>query len=151
MAARPAELLSTPSFHTVFTVPHALNALLLGNKRPRLSLLLRAVSQTLLQFGQQHLHGQFGATLVLHTWAQTLNAHCHLHCLVPAGAGAEDGTRWVPTQPRFLFPGQALSTVFRAKCLAALRQAHRQEAWGYPQELAQGRSPAGFTSRLDQL
>jgi hypothetical protein len=93
VAARQAELLSTPYFHTVFTVPHALNALILGNKRPLLSLLFRAVSQTLLQFGQQNLHGQLGATLVLHTWDQTLNAHFHLHCLVPAGALAEDGTR----------------------------------------------------------
>ena len=86
VVARQAELLATPYFHTVFTVPHALNALILSNKRLLLSLLFRAVSQTLLQFGQQNLHGQLGATLVWHTWDQTLNAHCHLHCLVPAGA-----------------------------------------------------------------
>ena len=85
-AARHAALLSTPSFHTVCPVPHALNALIVGNKRPLLSLLFRAVSQTLLQCGQQNLHGQLGATLVLHPWDQTLNAHCPLHCLVPAGA-----------------------------------------------------------------
>jgi Putative transposase len=105
-------LLPTPSFHTVFTVPHDLNALILGNKRRLLTLLFRAVSQTLLPFGKQNLHGQLGATLGLHTWEQTRNAHFHLHGLVPAGALAEDGTRWVPTHPRFLFPVQALSTVF---------------------------------------
>jgi len=70
----------------VFPVPHALNALILGNKRPLLRLLLRAVNQTLLPFGQQKLHGQLGATLVWPTWDQTLPAHVHRHCLVPAGA-----------------------------------------------------------------
>jgi hypothetical protein len=134
VAAWQAALLDTPYFHAVFTVPHALNTLILGNKRPLLSLLLRAVSQTLLPFGPQHLHGQLGATLILHTWDQTLNAHFHLHCLVPAGAFAEDGTRWVPTQSRFLFPVQALSTVFRAKFLAALQQAHSKGALDCAQE-----------------
>jgi hypothetical protein len=84
-----------------------------------LTLLFRTASQTLLQFGQQNLDGQLGAPMVWQTWDPTLHAHVHLHCLVPAGALAEDGTRWVPTHPRFLFPVQALSTVFRATFLAA--------------------------------
>lgn len=119
MEAQRAELLPTPSCHTVCTVPHALNALMLGHKRLLLTLLCRTVSQTLRPFGQHNLGGQLGATLVWHTWDQTLNAPFHLHCLVPAGALAEDGTHWVPTHPRFLFPVRALSTVFRAKFLAA--------------------------------
>jgi hypothetical protein len=149
--AQRAELLPTPYFHTVFTVPHDLNALILGNKRLLLTLLFRTASQTLLQFGQQNLGGQLGATLVLHTWDQTLNAHFHLHCLVPAGALAENGTHWVPTPPRFLFPVQALSTVFRAKFLAALQQAHHKEALRFAGQSAWLGSPAGFTHLLDQL
>jgi Putative transposase/Transposase zinc-binding domain len=149
--AQRAELLPTPYFHTVFTVPHALNALILGNKRLLLTLLFRTASQTLLQFGQHNLGGQLGATLVLHTWDQTLNAHFHLHCLVPAGALAEDGTHWVPTHPHFLFPVRALSTVFRAKFLAALRQAYHKEALSFAQESAWCGSPTGFTHLLDQL
>jgi Putative transposase/Transposase zinc-binding domain len=149
--AQRAELLPTPYFHTVFTVPHELNALILGNKRLLLTLLFRTASQTLLQFGQQNLGGQLGATLVLHTWDQTLNAHFHLHCLVPAGALAEDGTHWVPTHPRFLFPVRALSTVFRAKFLAAFQQAYTKEALRFAQEAAWCGSPTGFTHLLDQL
>ena len=138
-------------FHTVFTVPHALNALILGNKRLLLTLLFRTASQTLLHVGQHNLGGQLGATLVLHTWDQTLNAHFHLHCLVPAGALAEDGTHWVPTPPRFLCPVRALSTVVRGKCLAAFQQAYHKEAWRWAQEAAWCGSPTGFTHRLDQL
>lgn len=149
--AQRAALLPTPYCHTVFTVPHALNALILGNKRLLLTLLCRTVSQTLLQFGQHHLGGQLGATLVLHTWDQTLNAHFHLHCLVPAGALAEDGTHGVPTHPPFLFPVQALSTVFRAKFLAAFQQAYHKEALCFAQESAWHGSLTGFPHLLDQL
>ena len=149
--AQRAELLPTPYFHTVFTVPHALNALILDNKRLLLTLLFRTVSQTLRQFGEQNLGGQLGATLVLHTWDQTLNAHFHLHCLVPAGALAEDGPRWVPTHPHFLFPVRALSTVFRAKFLAALQQAYRKEALRCAPVSARCDSSTGFTHLLDQL
>jgi hypothetical protein len=149
--AQRAELLPTPYFHTVFTVPHALNALILANKRLLLTLLFRTVSQTLLQFGQQNLGGQLGATMILHTWDQTLNAHFHLHCLVPAGALAEDGPRWVPTHPRFLFPVRALSTVFRAKFLTALQQADTKEALRCAPGSARCNSSTDFTHLLDQL
>jgi hypothetical protein len=81
-----AAWLPTPSCHTVLTVPHALKALILGNTRLLLTLLLRTARQTLLQCGQPTLGGQLGATLGLPTWDQTLNAHFHRHCLVPAGA-----------------------------------------------------------------
>jgi putative transposase len=144
-------VLPTPYFHTVFTVPHTLHPLILGNKRPLLTLLFRTANQTRLQFGRQNLDGQLGATMVLHTWDQTLNAHFHLHCLVPAGALAEDGTRWVPTHPCFLFPVQALSTVFRAKFLAALPQAYNKEALSFAQEPAWHGSLTSFTHLLDQL
>jgi hypothetical protein len=135
----------------VFTVPHALNALILGNKRLLLTLLCRTASQPLLQFGQQHLGGQLGATLVLHTWDQMRNAHFHLHCLVPAGALAEDGPHWVPTHPHFLFPVRALRMVFRAKFLAAFHQAYHPEALRFAPASARPGSPTGFTHLLDQL
>jgi hypothetical protein len=135
----------------VVTVPHALNTLILDNKRLLLTLLFRTVSQTLLQCGQQNLGGQLGATLVLHTWDQTRNAHFHRHCLVPAGALAEDGPRWVPTHPRFLLPVWALRTVFRAKFLTALHQAYNTEALRFAQVSARGDSSTGFTHLLDQL
>src|SRR2546426_799908 len=91
-------------------------------RRPLLTLLCKAVRQTLLQCGHHNLGGQIGGTMVLHTWDQTLGAHCHLHGLIPAGSLSPDGAPWLPPHPRFLFPVQALRTVFRGKCLAALHQ-----------------------------
>ena len=68
---RKAEGLPVPYFHLVFTVPHALNPLILVHKRPLLTLLFNAASQTLMQFGHRNLGGQIGCTMVLHTWDQT--------------------------------------------------------------------------------
>lgn len=58
--ARKAELLPVPYCHLVFTLPHDLNALILAHKRPLLTLLFKAASQTLIQFGQRNLGGQTG-------------------------------------------------------------------------------------------
>ena len=126
--ARRAELLTTPYFHTVVTLPHELNPLVLANKRLLLGLLFRSASETLLDFGQRRLGGQLGATMVLHSWDQLLNPHFHLHALVPGGALADAGQSWHPTHPKFLFPVKALSTVFRAKYLDGLSELYAEHA-----------------------
>jgi hypothetical protein len=124
LAARRAELLPVPYFHLVFTLPHELNALAQGNPRTIYSLLFRGVSKTLIEFGEnpRWLGGEIAATLVLHTWGQTLSQHLHLHCLVAGGALAPDG-HWITARRAFLFPVKALSQVFRAKFLAILSRA----------------------------
>jgi Putative transposase len=96
--------------------------LLLANKKIVLGLLFKAVSETLLEFGQRRLDGTLGIIAVLHTWDQTLKDHFHLHCLVPAGALSFDHSRWINARPNFLFPVKALSRVFGGKFLALLKQ-----------------------------
>jgi Putative transposase/Transposase zinc-binding domain len=124
LAARRAELLPVPYFHLVFTLPHELNALAQGNPRAIYTLLFEAVSATLIEFGAnpRWLGGAIAATLVLHTWGQTLGQHLHLHGLVAGGAlGAK--SQWLRPRRGFLFPVKALSPVFRAKFLAGLVRA----------------------------
>jgi hypothetical protein len=124
LEARHAELLPVPYVHLVFTLPHELNALAQGNPRAIYTLLFETVSATLIEFGEnpRWLGGQIAATLVLHTWGQTLTQHLHLHCLVAAGALGSHG-QWISSRRGFLFPIQALSAVFRGKFLAALSRA----------------------------
>jgi hypothetical protein len=121
LAARRAELLPVPYYHLVFTLPHELNALAQARPREIYTMLFAAASQTLIEFGRnpRWLGGEIAATLVLHTWGQTLSQHLHLHCLVAAGALSETGA-WQRSRRGFLFPVKALSIVFRAKFLAAL-------------------------------
>jgi hypothetical protein len=123
LESRRAELLPVPYFHLVFTLPHALNALAQANPRAIYALLFAAVSATLIEFGEnpRWLGGDIAATLVLHTWGQTLSQHLHLHCLIAAGALAND--QWIRPRRGFLFPVKALSQVFRGKFLAGLSRA----------------------------
>jgi hypothetical protein len=86
LAQRKREILSTRYFHVVFTLPHALNAIVLNNKKVMLTILFKAASRTLLTFGENTLGGKLGFIATLHTWDQKLNAHFHLHCLVAGGA-----------------------------------------------------------------
>lgn len=117
-----SELLPVGYFHLVFTLPHLLNGLILAHKKILLTLLFKAVSETLLEFGRTHLHGQIGFITVLHTWDQKLQDHFHLHCVIPAGALSFDQRRWIATRENFLFPVKALSVVFRGKFLDLLKQ-----------------------------
>jgi hypothetical protein len=118
-----AELLPVGYFHLVFTLPHELNCLILAHKKILLALLFRAVSETLLEFGQRRFGATVGIIAVLHTWDQTLKDHFHLHCLLPAGALTFDRSRWITARKNFLFPVKALSRVFRGKFLDLLGQA----------------------------
>ena len=121
LAAQRAELLPVPYYHLVFTLPHELNALAQGNPREIHGMLFAAASATLVEFGRnlRWLGGEIAATLVLHTWGQTLTQHLHVHALVAAGALTESG-EWRRSRRGFLFPVRALSQVFRGKFLEAL-------------------------------
>jgi len=123
LAARRAELLPVPYYHLVFTLPHELNALAQGNPSALYAMLFAAASATLVEFGEnpRWLGGDIAATLVLHTWGQTLTQHLHVHGLVAAGALSETGA-WIRSKRGFLFPVKALSMVFRGKFLAALSE-----------------------------
>ena len=102
-------------------------------------------------FGRHNLGGQLGCTMVLHTWDQTLGAHFHVHCVIPAGALAPDGERWIAADPRLLFPVRALSMVFRGKFLDALTQACTKGALTFTGTIAALGTPQGFATLNEQL
>lgn len=123
--ARRQELLALEYFHVVFTLPHALHPAVQARPRLLYDLLFQSAAATLQAFGRDptHLGGEIGVTAVLHTWGQNLSEHVHLHCIVPGGALADHGARFVRARRGFLFPVRALSKVFRAKLLEGLRRA----------------------------
>jgi hypothetical protein len=123
---RTSELLPVAYFHVVFTLPHELNPLILKNKSVMLTILFKAVSETVITFGEHELGGKPGFVAVLHTWDQQLKAHVHLHCLVAGGALCAGGTRWIPCTDTYLFNQKALSLVFRGKFIDLLTRAVRR-------------------------
>lgn len=121
LAARRRELLPTPYFHLVFTLPHVLHGLVARHPRLIYDMLFKAASGTLTEFAAsaRHLGGEAAFSLVLHTWKQDLGRHVHVHALVAGGALTPAG-EWVRPKRGFLFPVRALSKMFRGKFVAAL-------------------------------
>ncbi len=134
LEARRADLLPLEYFHVVFTLPHELCPIALYRPRVVYDLLFRAATATLATFARDPRHfanntssktgGTLGITAILHTWAQNLSLHPHLHCVVTGGGLSLDQKSFVtPRHKGFLFPVRALSKVFRAKFLEGLRRA----------------------------
>jgi hypothetical protein len=120
-----ADLLPTAYYHVVFTLPHELHPVILGNRRELFKLLFDSASQTLLQFARdaKYLGAKCSITAVLHTWGQQLGFHPHLHCIV-SGGGVDDNNKWIAAKrknDKFLFPVPAMKPVFKAIFLKGLR------------------------------
>jgi hypothetical protein len=124
--ARMKELLPVKYYHAVFTIPHQLNPLVMGNRQAMFALLFDAASYALLKFARdkKYLDAQPGIIAVLHTWGQQLSFHPHIHCIV-SGGGIDKDKRWkeaVKAKHRFLFPTKAVQPVYRAYFLQQLQK-----------------------------
>jgi hypothetical protein len=110
------------------------------NRRALLNLLFQAAAKTLLAFGQNNLGGKVGFTMILHTWDQQLRPHFHVHCVIAAGAWANDEGTWNAADPKFMFPVGALRKVFRGKYLEALTRLIQLRKLDLPPHLVEFRS-----------
>lgn len=137
LAERSKELLPVGYFHVVFTLPHELSWLALQNKKVLYDLLFRASAESLLEVAQdpQHLGAEIGFLGVLHTWGQNLQAHPHVHCVIPAGGLSLDHQMWIHPRYAFLLPVKVLSRVFRGKFVAGLKRAFRKGKLLFPGSL----------------
>jgi hypothetical protein len=128
MEQRQAELLPVEYHHVVFTLPAVLGPIALQNPREVYGILFRAAAETLQQIAAdpKHLGAEIGFLAILHTWGQNLEHHPHVHCVVPGGGLAPEGSRWIACPPGFFLPVRVLSRVFRGKFLALLGHAFEQ-------------------------
>ncbi len=151
LAARQAELLPVPYFHVVFTLPPAAAEIAFHNKRTVYGLLMRAAAQALAVLAAKRLGAKIGLIAVLHTWGQTLTHHPHVHCLVPGGGVALDGTRWVACKANFLLSVHALSKTFRRLFLNGLEAAFQTGELGFFGDLASLAEEHAFAERVRAL
>jgi hypothetical protein len=95
------------------------------NKEAVYAILFKVAAATLstIAADRRHLGAEIGFVAVLHTWGQNLQHHPHVHCLVPGGGLAADGTRWVSCRPGFFLSVRVLSRLFRRLFLEKLREA----------------------------
>ena len=123
---RKEELLPIPYFHVVFTIPPAIAALALQNKKAVFQILFRASAETLLTIAQdpKHLGAAIGFFSILHSWGQNLLFHPHVHCVVTGGGLSPEQDHWVSSRPTFFLSVRVLSRLFRRLFLEALEQAY---------------------------
>ena len=115
MEKRVEELLPCQYFHVVFTLPAEIKAVMLQNQRVCYDLLFKAASQTIKKVSKGG-----GSIGVLHTWAQNLLDHPHVHFIVPGGALSENRNEWTSCKEDFFAPVRVLSKVFRGKFLSMM-------------------------------
>lgn len=127
MEARMNELLPVKYFHVVFTLPHELNALVMGNRVKLFKLLFDSASHCLLTLSgdPKWLGAVPSISAVLHTWGQQLSFHPHLHCIV-SGGGVDKQLNWVnlkkDTHQGYLFPYAVMEPMFKKHFLRNLNR-----------------------------
>jgi hypothetical protein len=120
-------------FQVVFTIPDKLSSLALGNREEMYDLLFRAAWKTLRDVIADEQLFEAAAVMVLHTWNQMLEAHAHLHALVPGGGPSLSGERrWIKSRRlnvkqcdgNYLCDSEELKSEFRQNFLAGLKRLH---------------------------
>ena len=146
---RMEELLPVGYYHLVFTIPHELNPLCLGNKKVMYGILFKAASQTILELAKdaKHLGADVGLITVLHTWGQNMIEHPHLHCIMPSGGLSFDKGHWVHPNKKgkFFIHVKVLSAKFRGKFLALLKKAYQKGELQFKGKLSTISGPVKFS------
>lgn len=125
--ARKAEVIDSPYFHVVFTLPAELNSLIYANQALLYSLMHKCVSETLLELSadKKYLGATPGIIQVLHTWGQELNFHPHIHCII-TGAGLTKTRQLRRSRKKFFLPVKVLGKMFRGKFLERLQMLYER-------------------------
>jgi hypothetical protein len=152
LETQAADLLDTPYFHVVFSLPSALGPMALSNPRVVYGLLMRAAAQTLLEVAAnpKHLGAEVGVLEVLHTWGQNLALHPHVHCVVTGGGLSLDEGRWIAGRDDYFLPVPILRCVFRGKFLSGLRAAFQKGKLRFRGRLKALARPERFQHLLDE-
>jgi len=147
---RRSELLTTPYFHVVFTLPEETAEIACQNKAVVYAILFRAAAETLRTIGAdpKHLGAELGFFAVLHTWGQVLLHHPHLHCVVAGGGLSADGSRWIACRRNFFLPVRVLARLFRRLFLEYLEKAFDADKLSFFGALAPLRDRRAFQHHL---
>ena len=133
---RRAEVIDSPYFHVVFTLPHELNPLLYHNQSLLYGLLHKCSAETLLELSadKKYLGATPGIIQVLHTWNQTLDYHVHMHCII-SGGGLTSDRKIRKSKGTFFIPVHVLRNKFKGKFLCHLNQIYLSNTLYIPESL----------------
>lgn len=131
-------LLPVAYFHVVFTLPHEFNELCLHHGKVMYDLLFQAAWHTIktLSADPKWLGAKSAATMVLHTWSQTLGLHPHVHCIVPNGGLTVQGKWLMPKHGNgnFLYPVKAMQQLYKGYFMERLLDMLKTGEVSFPEE-----------------
>ena len=119
-------------YQVVFTLPSELSRLALGNRQSLSDLLFASAWKSLSKTIRSEQGYDPAAIMVLHTWNQKLQAHWHVHAIVP---GAGPGIRGAGWQTSTAPPASGLSDDHYLVDAINLRTAFRKIATSHLQRL----------------
>lgn len=139
---RKAEVIDTPYFHVVFTLPHQLNSLIYCNQKLLYGLLHRCCAETLLELSadKKWLGATPGIIQVLHTWNQELDYHVHMHCIVSGGGLTKDG-KIRKSSKNFFIRTEVLRDKFKGKYMAHLSSLYKSGSLTFSSSCEKLRNP----------
>ena len=139
---RKAEVIDTPYFHVVFTLPHQLNPLIYCNQKLLYGLLHRCCAETLLELSadKKWLGATPGIIQVLHTWNQELDYHVHMHCIVSGGGLTKDG-KIRKSSKNFFIRTEVLRDKFKGKYMAHLSSLYKSGSLTFSSSCEKLRNP----------
>ncbi|WP_425289847.1 IS91 family transposase [Stieleria varia] len=121
-------------YQVVFTLPSDLSELALANRNELADLLVSTAWKSLSKNIKSEQDYDPAAISVLHTWNQKLEAHWHVHMLVPGAGPSLSGDEWkeAKTPPGvrnsdgyYLVDSEKLKDDFRKRAVAKLRRLRR--------------------------
>jgi len=117
-------LLPTHYFLVTFTLPCELRKTARSNQNIVYDLLFASSAGALQKLAKdpRFVGGDIGMMGGLHTWQRDMRYHPHIHFIVPGGGLSPDRSTWLPANPDFFVPVEALSAIFRAKFRDALKK-----------------------------
>lgn len=149
---RRAEVIDSPYFHVVFTLPHELNPLVYCNQKLLYGLLHRCCAETLLELSsnQAFLGAVPGIIQVLHTWNQEMLYHVHMHCII-SGGGLTADHRIRKSRSKFFIPVHVLRNKFRGKYMALLDSLYQSGSLVFSSSCEKLRNSYEWKEFRDQL
>ena len=149
---RRAEVIDSPYFHVVFTLPHELNPLLYCNQKLLYGLFHRCCAETLLELSlnPKYLGATPGIIQVLHTWNQELLYHVHMHCII-SGGGLSSVNKLRKSKETFFIPVHVLRDKFQGKFLALLDDLYQKNSLSFSSSCKVLRSPFSWNKFKNAL
>lgn len=149
---RRSEVIDTPYFHVVFTLPHELNPLLYCNQKILYDLLHKCSAETILELSadKKYLGATPGIIQVLHTWNQELGYHVHMHCIV-SGGGITPDHKLRRSKGKFFIPIYVLRDKFKGKFLYHLHDLFQKRRLTFSSSCIALSDPDTWSSFKDSL